>query len=240
MDLSHQNRPGGVSPPINPFEPRSDTLKDDELKSDAGVSSTYTISSHGDTTDPRETLALQPHVAGSTGIGEGESVNEDREGRGGKDEKSEQDQSPAEEHGDPSNDKPRSDKHGTGTGTDNVGTKSEPKAMKEYSAEARTYHAYYDEVSPHDLHCSENLSLILPSSSVPTSAATTHGAATTAFSSSQNLASPCGHASKLYNCSQQCSSPQAQSSVCSKQITSSASSVLTPFRPSSFARTIGR
>lgn len=39
-----------------------------------------------------------------------------------------------------------SDAHGTSTGANKDGTKGEAKVMKECSAEARTYHAYHDEV----------------------------------------------------------------------------------------------
>jgi len=69
-------------------------------------------------------------------------------GHEGQDKKREQEQSALGEDGGPSGDKSMSDdtEHGTKTGTDNDSTKDEPKSMKEYSAEARLYHAYYDEV----------------------------------------------------------------------------------------------
>lgn len=92
-------------------------------------------------------------------------------------ENSEQEQSAVEEDGGSLGDKPTSDEHESRS--DNNGTKSEPKVMKEYSAEAHTYHAFYDEVGTLS-HPSQNPLLTSQSSNVPTCEATAHGAATTA------------------------------------------------------------
>jgi hypothetical protein len=147
MDSSNKNHPSGGGPTANNFSESSrDTPKHNEAEGDAGVSSSCAISNHGETTDLRETLALRPHPEGSARTGKSKASAGDR---ADKEEKSEQDQSALGEDGGPSGDKSMSDEpeHGTATGTDKNGTKGEPKAMKEYSAEARTYHAYYDEVN---------------------------------------------------------------------------------------------
>lgn len=117
-----------------------------ETNSDAGVSSSYAISNHGESTNLRETLALRSHPGDSTSTGEGKASFGDREVQ---DEKSEQDQSALGEDGRPSGDKSMSGGHenGTANGTDKTGTKDERQVMKEYSAEARLYRAYYDEVT---------------------------------------------------------------------------------------------
>lgn len=103
MDPSNEIRPTGGSTTNNISEFRSDISKHDDPKSDTGVSSSssYAISSHGETTDLRGTLTLRPYHGGSTSTGEGKSLGEDREGQ---DEKSEQDQSKIGEHGGPSGD----------------------------------------------------------------------------------------------------------------------------------------
>jgi len=148
MDSSNKNRPSGGGGHISNelSESSRDTPKHNEAKNDAGVSSSYAISTRGETTDLRETLALRSLPEGSARTGESKAFDGDRADQ---EEKSEQDQSALGEDGGPSGYKSMSDEpeHGTATGTDKNGTKGEPKAMKEYSAEARTYHAYYDEVN---------------------------------------------------------------------------------------------
>jgi hypothetical protein len=101
---------------------------------------------HGETTNLRETLALRLHAGDSTSTGEGKASVGDREIQH---EKSEQYQSALGEDGRPSGDKSMSDKreNGTANGADKTGTKDEPKVMQEYSAEARLYRAYHDEVA---------------------------------------------------------------------------------------------
>jgi hypothetical protein len=173
MGPSSENRSAGGSSPNNLSEFRSDTSKDDDPKRDTGVSSSsYAISSHGETPDLRGALALRPYHEGSTGTGKGKSSGEDRKGQ---DEKSEQEQPTIGEEGEPSGNKSMSDEHETGTNAD--GTKSEPKVMKEYSAEARTYHAFHDEVRRPRLYFSQDMLLTLQSFNALTSGATTRGAA---------------------------------------------------------------
>ena len=170
MAPSVDNISGGVPTPTNLSEPRSGISKDDEPEGDTGVlSSSHPTSSHGKTT-----LALrQSEGSASTGVGKPSSG--DREGR---DEKSQQDQLASGADEGSSGDKAMYDEHGTETNSD--GTKSGSKVMKEYSAEARTYHAFYDEVSHLEYTTSHNLLLTLQSFNVPTSEATIRGAATTA------------------------------------------------------------
>jgi hypothetical protein len=147
MDPSNENPSSGASTLSNLSQSRSDTTKDDEPKNDTGLpSSSYAISSNGETTDLHGALALRPRE-GSTSTGEGKSSDEDREGQHGKS----QDQPASGQDGGAgagdegsSGDKAMSDEHETGIKTD--GTKAEPKVMKEYSNEARCYHAFYDEV----------------------------------------------------------------------------------------------
>lgn len=202
--------PSGGAPTLsNLSEPISDSSKDDETKSDAGVLSSYAISSHSKTTDLRETLALQPHREGSISTGAGKSLDGDRKGHDGK---SEQDRPTVKEDGGPGGDKSMSGEHEHGTDAKNNSTKVEPKAMKECLAEACTYHAFYDEVGT--LGCtSQNLPITLKSFNAPTCEATTRGAAKIAWNYPQNLASPFGYAYRPCSCFQQCSNLQAESSV---------------------------
>jgi hypothetical protein len=153
MDPSNENRPAGGSTSNNLSEFRSDTSKDDEPEINTGVSSSssssYAISSRGETTDLRGALALRPHHGVSASTGEEKSLGGDRAGQ---DEKSEQEQSTIGEHGGPSGDSSMPNEHEAETATDNDGTRGEPKGMKEYSAAARTYHAFYDEVRNPDFN----------------------------------------------------------------------------------------
>ena len=145
MDTSNEQPSGGVPIPSILSEPERDISKHNDSKSDAGVSSSCAISSHGETTDLRETLALRPRPENSTSTGGSKASDVDRTSH---DKKSEQDQPAMGGDGGPSSDKPTSDEHehGMDIRTNCNSTKGEPKVMKEYSAEARTYDAYYDEV----------------------------------------------------------------------------------------------
>lgn len=146
MDPSNENPSGGVPTTSNLYEPEHDTSNHNETKSGAVISSSSAISSHGDSTDLCDALALQPDPEGSTRTGEGNASNEDRADQ---DEKRQQFHPTSREDGGSSSDKFISDERGsqTQTGTDNDSTKGELKVMEEYSAEARLYHAYYDEVT---------------------------------------------------------------------------------------------
>jgi len=150
MDPSNENSSGGASTLSNLSEPGSDTIKDDEHKSDTALPpSPHAISSNGETTDMHGALALRPRE-GSTSTGAGKPSDEDREDQDGKSQDQPargQDGGAGGEDGGSSGDKAMSDEHETGTKTD--GTKAEPKVMKEYSNEARCYHAFYDEVIRH-------------------------------------------------------------------------------------------
>ena len=123
-------RPGGVSTLINLFEPRSDATKevDESDKSNTAASSSYVISSHGEQTDLGEGLALRPRIESSAMeiTGNDESASEDAGGTTSSG-KRKPDEREARESDDKNEQKPQ-------------------KPMREYSAEARTYHAYYDEV----------------------------------------------------------------------------------------------
>jgi hypothetical protein len=131
-------RPGGVSTLINLFEPKSGATEKDN-KSNTEVSSSYSISSHGERTDPHEGLALRPRIE-STAM---EITDNDESSNTGHDDKSGQDQSGSEDVGGvASSDTRKSDEHEP---KESDG-KGEEKPLREYSAEARTYHAYYDEV----------------------------------------------------------------------------------------------
>jgi len=161
-------RPGGVSTLINLFEPRGDVSKDENPKSDASVSSSYAISSHGEMTDLGKDLALQARSEGSAQ--ETPSKDNSLEGQ---DDRTEQNHS-ASQGGDAaaSDNTPKSIQRESGesgensengetgetgeTGGGGENSKGgERKMVKEYSAEARTYHAYFDEVSTHNLFFSK-------------------------------------------------------------------------------------
>jgi hypothetical protein len=147
MDSSTENRHAGVSTPNNLSEPKSEISKDTKPKSDTGVSSlSYATSSHGQTSGLREALSLRPPRKGSVSTGEGKSSDGDRKGKSQRDKST----SGGEDRGSANGDKAMSDEHGTGM--KNEGTKSGTKVMKEYSAEARTYHAFYDEVCTLDFN----------------------------------------------------------------------------------------
>lgn len=122
------------------------TLQRDEPKSDTRLhtrlpSSSYAISSHGETTDLHAASALRPRED-TTSTGEGKSLDGDRKGV------IQQDRPASGEDGCSNDDKPMADQHETNNNTG--GTQGEPKVMKEYSAEALTYHAFYDEVGTLD------------------------------------------------------------------------------------------
>jgi hypothetical protein len=135
-------RPGGVATLVNLFEPKSDISKDEGSKSNANVTSSYAISSHGEVTDVGEGLALRPRSEGSTSdaAGKDNPPSGDGEDPGNK---SEQEQSSSRDDGSAASDsKPISDKQET----EEKDKTDDRKLVAEYSAEARTYHAFYDEV----------------------------------------------------------------------------------------------
>jgi hypothetical protein len=74
-----------------------------------------------------------------------------------------------------------SGEHGTETGTNSDSTKGEPKVVKEYSTESRTFRAYYDELGTlRYMYTSQHTSLTFQSFNAPTSEATIRGAVKTA------------------------------------------------------------
>jgi hypothetical protein len=90
---------------------------------------------------------------------------------------------------------------------------ADQETIEEYSAESRTYHAYYDEVGTSEYTPSELLADNNHSSNVPIFWVTILGAAIIACTSSLNLGSHFGLAFKHCNCFPPCSSLQVESSA---------------------------
>ena len=113
------------------------------------------------------------------------------------------------------------------------------EAPEEYSAESRTYHAYFDEVrNSAYYHQSLMLTLLtIEGSNEPMFAATTLGAVTTASPFCSSLAFHFGPESKLCSCFRRCVNQQAQSSACKMQTGFLTFSILRRSRPSSCERT---
>jgi hypothetical protein len=120
-------RIGGVSTLVHLFDRKDDSLKKDDTSKDELIASSYVISKHGEQTDLEETLpeTAPPQVQPMVGtlapdkgvVGGDDSTGEKLEGQRSGDERKRDDQ-----EGD------------------------RKPAIKEYLAEARTYHARYDEV----------------------------------------------------------------------------------------------
>jgi hypothetical protein len=113
------------------------------------------------------------------------------------------------------------------------------KSMEEYSAESRTYHAYFDEVSTSAYDYQKYL-LTTESSYEPIFAATTLGAVTTASLFCSSLAFRVGPRSRLCSCFRHCLDQQSQSSAWERQIWFLISSIQRSSRPSSCERIIER
>jgi hypothetical protein len=90
---------------------------------------------------------------------------------------------------------------------------ADQETIEEYSAESRTYHAYYDEVGTSEYTPFELLADNNHSSNVPIFWVTIRGAAIIACTSSLNLQSHFGLAFKHCNCFPPCSSLQVESSA---------------------------
>lgn len=150
-------RPGGVS---TLDEPKGDVSKEENSKNDTTVPSSYAISSHGGKTDLGKGLALQARSEGSAQ----ETTGKDNPS-GGQDDSTEQDHSTSRDGDAAASDRaPKPIQRESGEHKESVekgeeGEKGEggenskgreQRTMKEYSAEARTYHAYYEEVSTHN------------------------------------------------------------------------------------------
>lgn len=155
-DRNEENtRSDGVSAQANLLEPKT---QDANSSSSTDVSSHYAISNLGERTGLSEVPATQSHSdvlsIRTANVARGEDV-----GHQGSSDNPEDDRSSNISQGHQSSNDEQEDSEIQGEESEDVkgaGSKEcDPKTMKEYSAESRTYHAYFDEVdTPPYSHCS--------------------------------------------------------------------------------------